>query len=121
MPKKPMLVRTCRLLAVAIVAVLAGAPMHAGAGDGTPYATDGSGHLLAVDRATGAATLVGAFTTPLTALAIDPATGTMYGGSRGASTVYRVDPLTAAATAVGDASTAATGISALDFDRLAVL
>jgi len=121
MSKKLMLVRTWRLLAVAIVAVLAGAPMHAGAADGALSATDGSGHLLAVDRATGAATLVGTFTTPLTALAIDPATGTLYGGRRAASTVYRVDPLTAAATAVGDASPAATGISALDFDRLAVL
>ena len=111
-------VRTILRLAAILSAVIAVSPAFAAPGSGTLYGTDASGgSLLAIDRATGAATFVGFMGIgPVPALAVDPTTGIMYAATGGGSPrLFTVDPDTGAATFVGDTGLGFAAVGAMDF------
>jgi len=82
------------------------------------WATSGTSplQLLRVNPTTGACTVVAAFSTPITEIAFDVVTGQMYGTSLSPSTLYRIDPDTAATFRIGDTGRANFQFIALGFD-----
>jgi len=88
------------------------------------YATDGNaGNLLKVNATNGAGTVIGSLgVLQVPALAVDPTTGTMYGGhGAGTPTLYTVNRTTGAATLIGDSGLGFAAISALTFRSDGVL
>jgi hypothetical protein len=87
-------------------------------GFGTLFGTDGNGgNLITVNTATGVGTLVGAMGAGVVpALAVDPATGTLYAGRGGGlPNLYTVNTVTGAATLVGNSGLGVAAIGAMDF------
>jgi len=92
---------------------------YAAPGSGNLYGTDsGSGNLVVLNTASGAASVVGYTglgSTP--SLAVDPQSGFMYIGTGGGSPVlYTVNPVTGTSTIVGDSGLGFSGISGMDFN-----
>ncbi len=116
---------TWRLAALAVastwVALMTAQAVPAG---GQLYATDAAGgNLLTIDPESGLGSVVGSLGIgSVPALAVDPATGILYaGGGGGLPRLYTVNPLTAAATLVGDTGLGESAVGGMDFNQLAVL
>jgi PKD repeat protein len=105
-----------RVLAVVVGLIVSGGPARAAPASGVLWGADGAGagaalgtatsNLLRIDPATGAATPVGPVGYALTALAVDPTTGILYGGTGtksagSANSLVRVDRTTGVGTLVG--------------------
>ena len=86
---------------------------------GTLFGTDASnGNLITVDRATGTAAVVGPIDggRSFPALAVDPVSGIMYGGTGGGGPdLYSIDTLLGTGTFVGNTGLGFAGIGALEF------
>ncbi len=82
-----------------VMGILPDQKVKANPGTGTLFGTDAFlGNLITIDPLTGAGTAVGLilFEDPFPSLAVDPTTGTMYGGgtsrSGGSPDIYTVSP-----------------------------
>lgn len=119
-----------RLLLSLLVAVVAlsGRTVHAG----ILYGADGSGGnlstLFTIDTATGAATPIGAIGFSITALAFDPTTGALYGGtsrtpifSGGPNGLVRIDVATGTGTYIGDYNYFTNNMSDIAFNSAGTL
>ena len=100
-----------------IPTMVLGLGVQASPGTGILYGTDANGgNLIRLNLSTGASTLVGnirGFSVP--SLAVDPTTGIMYaGGGGGVPYIYTVDPVTGAATLVGDTGLGEVAVSGMD-------
>ena len=106
------------LVALLLVTDLFAQPALAAIDDkATYYAVDGNGTLFLIDKATGQSTVIGETGQILTDVAITPKGEELYGVSL--DSVYRVDPVTAAATLVGVIGVA--GVNALGFNSTGAL
>ncbi|MBI3894603.1 MAG: hypothetical protein HY313_01595, partial [Acidobacteria bacterium] len=107
---------TGALLLLVILITYTFGELKAGAGTGTLFGTDGdtSSFLFTVDTTTGAGTFVGSSSGTFPSLAVDPATGIMYTGTRD-SNLYTVNPATGATTLVGNTGLGSAPITSLDF------
>ena len=90
--------------------------------DGLLFGTDANlGNLLIIDPFTGVAAVVGPISGPgcpnvFPSLVIDPSTGIMYaGGGGGLPFICSVDPLSGAATFVGDTGLGSAAVGGMDF------
>jgi hypothetical protein len=109
---------------LATLVALIGPELHAAPGTGTLFGTDAfNGNLLAINPATGLASVVGNMGVgSVPSLAVDPTTGIMYaGGGGGVPNIYTVNPATGAATLLGDTGLGIAAVAALDFNAAGTL
>lgn len=83
----------------------------------TLFGTDAiGGHLLRIDTATGAGTIVGTIGFEVPSLAVDPSTGILYAGrGAGIPNLYTVNPTNGTATLVGNTGLGFSAIGGMDF------
>lgn len=76
--------------------------------------TSGTSDLITINTATGAGTLVSAFSQTVQPITYDPTTNNLYGWSTSTNSLYTLDKTTAAATLVGPSglTTAGAGLAA---------
>jgi hypothetical protein len=81
------------------------------------------GQFISINPASGVPTLIGIMgVAPLPALAVSPATGIIYAGQgQGVPLVYTVNPVTGAATLIGDTGLGFSAISSMDFSAGGIL